>query len=153
MNRYKAILFDMDGTLLPMEMESFTNGYFKLLFAKLAKYIIDSKTFAGSMWAGVEAMVQNDGSETNDKAFWRKFEELTGISEAVIGKECLEFYSKEFHQAKCLTKENPLAAEAVALAHKKAPIVALATNPLFPMVGQQSRMSEETLQHCRKELL
>ena len=36
--KYKAILFDMDGTLLPMNMHHFTSSYFKLLYRKLAKH-------------------------------------------------------------------------------------------------------------------
>ena len=32
----KNVLFDLDGTLLPMDMEEFTNGYFGLLTQKLA---------------------------------------------------------------------------------------------------------------------
>ena len=36
--KYKAILFDMDGTLVPMDLNAFTKGYFQLLFKKLAKH-------------------------------------------------------------------------------------------------------------------
>ena len=32
----KNILFDLDGTLLPMDMEKFTHGYFKRLVMKAA---------------------------------------------------------------------------------------------------------------------
>ena len=32
-----TILFDLDGTLLPMDNDAFTRGYFKLLAAKLAR--------------------------------------------------------------------------------------------------------------------
>ncbi|MFR0734647.1 MAG: hypothetical protein ACLSHU_11060 [Oscillospiraceae bacterium] len=28
---YQAILFDLDGTLLPMDLDQFTEGYFHLL--------------------------------------------------------------------------------------------------------------------------
>ena len=35
----QAIFFDLDGTLLPMYMEEFTNGYFKYLFAKIRHFI------------------------------------------------------------------------------------------------------------------
>lgn len=40
----KAILFDLDGTLLPMDQDEFTKGYFKLLAAKLAPYGYEPKT-------------------------------------------------------------------------------------------------------------
>ena len=33
--KLKAVLFDLDGTLLPMDQNAFTKGYFKLLAKKL----------------------------------------------------------------------------------------------------------------------
>lgn len=139
--KFKAILFDMDGTLLPMDTEAFTKGYFKFLYAKLAKYGIDPNAFAGQMWAGVAAMVKNDGSMTNEDAFWATFEKLTGKKKDVLNAECIEFYGKDFHAAKQFTGENPYAVEAIQVAREKADQVILATNPLFPMVGQITRMS------------
>lgn len=140
MKKYKAILFDMDGTLVPMDMHEFTSGYFKLLAKKLMPYGIDPEALVPAIWDGTGAMVKNDGSTTNDRVFWKKFEEKTGISEDIVGPACYEFYGAEFKEAKCFVQENPLAKKAVEIAHKKAPIVALATNPLFPMPGQRTRM-------------
>lgn len=139
---YKVILFDMDGTLLPMDTESFTKGYFRLLYAKIAKYGIDPQLFAKAMWNGVAAMVKNDGGCTNEEAFWACFEQETGVSPTGgLMDDCNAFYGNEFMAAKAFTGENPLAAEAVRIAREKADKVALATNPLFPMVGQITRMS------------
>lgn len=139
--KYQAILFDLDGTLLPMETEGFTKGYFKFLFAKLAKYGLEAQSFGKLMWAGVAAMVKNDGRESNEDAFWHSFEAMTGLKKETVNPDCLEFYGKEFHAAKQFTGENPLAKEAVDAAHLAAQKVVLATNPLFPLVGQQTRMS------------
>ena len=138
--KYKAILFDMDGTLLPMDMKAFTEGYFKLLYKKLRPLGIASEGFAGNIWKGVAAMVKNDGSCLNRDAFWRTFEELTGNTDPAVRQACLEFYSNEFREAKSLAGENPLARRAVETARRKAPLVALATNPLFPFEGQVTRM-------------
>ena len=33
-----TVLFDLDGTLLPMDQDAFTKGYFKLLAKKLLPY-------------------------------------------------------------------------------------------------------------------
>lgn len=139
--KFKAILFDMDGTLVPMDTHTFTSGYFKFLFKKLAPYGVDPNTFPRNMWAGVAAMVKNDGSITNEEAFWKVFEKLTGLDKEVINAQCLDFYGNEFQQAKQFTEENPLAKEAIRIAREKADLVILATNPLFPMVGQYTRMS------------
>lgn len=141
MSRYQAILFDMDGTLVPMDTDQFTRGYFGLLAKKLAPFGMDAKKLVPAIWEGTAAMVRNDGTVTNDRVFWQRFEQLTGVPESVIGGACLDFYGNEFRQARMFTGENPLAAEAVRLAHEKAPHVALATNPLFPMEAQRTRMS------------
>lgn len=137
---YKAILFDMDGTLLPMDMGTFTKGYFKKLYKKLAKYGIDPAKFPAHMWEGVAAMVKNDGKATNEERFWAVFGELTGLDKDEVNRDCLDFYGNEFNEAIEFTGKNPLAAEAVRIAHEKAEKVVLATNPLFPMVGQKTRM-------------
>lgn len=137
---YKAILFDMDGTLLPMDQDAFLHGYFKLLYKKLARFGLDSHAFGQNMLAGVAAMAKNDGTQTNEARFWDIFCHLTGQSREVLNAECLPFYQNEFHQAKQFTSENPLAKEAVQTARQKAEYVILATNPMFPMVGQETRM-------------
>lgn len=139
--KYKAILFDLDGTLLPMDTDTFTKGYFRFLYAKLQKYGFDPRLFGSQMWAGVAAMVKNDGTQTNEEAFWQCFEQMTGVTKALVNGDCLDFYEHEFNQGKQFTGENPLAAEAVRLAHEKAEHVVLATNPMFPMMGQKTRMS------------
>lgn len=141
MKNYKAILFDMDGTLLPMDMKEFTNGYFILLAKKLAPFSIPTDVLVSTIWKGTELMARNDGSKRNDTVFWEFFDkEVPGHDIVKLRACCDEFYGKEFKEAKSFTKDNPLAKEAVSLARKKAPIVALATNPLFPMDGQKTRM-------------
>lgn len=142
MRNFKAILFDMDGTLLPMDMKTFTEGYFKFLCVKLAPFGIGPEKLIAAVWEGVNAMVKNDGAVKNEEVFWKRFEEVTGyqVNQEIVDT-CQEFYGKEFHQAKKFTGENPLAVEAVKAARTAAPIVALATNPLFPMAGQKTRMS------------
>ena len=52
-----TILFDLDGTLLPMDQEAFTTGYFKLLAKKLALYGYEPKSLVDAIWAGTAAMV------------------------------------------------------------------------------------------------
>ncbi len=139
--KYKAILYDMDGTLVPMDMKEFTDGYFKLLAKRLAPYGIPADKLIDSVWKGTAAMVRNDGSRKNTEAFWELFYKLTEVTDKSIENECDDFYGREFKDAKVFTQDNPLAVEAVKLSREKADIVALATNPLFPMVGQVTRMN------------
>ena len=139
--KYKAILFDMDGTLVPMDTDAFTNGYFVDLYKKIAHLGLDKDRFVKAIWSGVKAMVMNDGSANNEAAFWKKFNEITGLDIDTVNNLCLDFYANEFKDAVRFTSPNPLAAKAVSLARKKADKVVLATNPIFPLVGQITRMN------------
>lgn len=141
MKKYKAIFFDLDGTLLPMNMKEFTNAYFAELCRLLSKYEVPDKKLVSAVWAGTEKMVKNDGRHMNKELFWEAFLSGSGIISDTIMQECDAFYSNEFNRAKSVTGENPLAAEAIRLAHEKAPAVVLATNPLFPHNAQLSRIS------------
>jgi len=141
MKKYKAILFDMDGTLVPMDMHEFTKGYFVFLGKKLSEFNIPHEKLVSTIWDGTARMVMNDGSKRNEEVFWERFAELIPDKPTdKIAELCNDFYSNEFIEAKIFTQDNPLAKEAVKVAHEKAPIVALATNPLFPMAGQLTRM-------------
>ena len=130
---FKAIFFDLDGTLLPMDQEAFTKTYFKLLAMKLAPLGIAPEALIAAVWNGTKAMIKNDGSASNEEVFWASFERETGLETDICRPMCDDFYPNEFHAARAKTGENPLAAEAVKLAGAQDRIVVLATNPLFPM--------------------
>ena len=136
-----AVFFDLDGTLLPMDQHKFTKTYFGLLARKLSPMGIAPEALIAAVWNGTKAMVKNDGTRTNEEVFWASFEAETGLAAALCKPLCDEFYPNEFHGARAETRENPLAAKAVELAGRKGRAVVLATNPLFPMVGQAARLS------------
>ena len=73
-----TILFDLDGTLLPMDNDEFTRGYFKLLAAKMAPLGYEPKRLVDAVWTGTAAMVKNDGSRSNETAFWQAFGQIYG---------------------------------------------------------------------------
>ena len=136
----KAILFDLDGTLLPMDQEIFTKAYFKLLAARLAPLGYEPQKLIQSIWAGTAAMVKNDGSCTNEEAFWRVFTEIYG-NEAMKDKPCIDaFYSEEFGKAQSSCDFTPAAKEVVDLLKEKGKMIVLATNPIFPAVATQNRI-------------
>ena len=135
-----TVLFDLDGTLLPMDNDEFTKGYFKLLAAKLAPHGYEPKQLVDAIWAGTAAMAKNDGTQSNEYAFWKRFSALYG-EKALADKPLFDaFYSNEFQKAQELCGYNPKAAEAVRLAKEIGFRVVLATNPIFPAVATESRI-------------
>ena len=136
----KAVLFDLDGTLLPMDMDEFVNGYFKMLCKKAEPFGYEEEDLVKSIWKGTAAMVRNDGSCLNGEAFWRTFGGIYG-EERLKDKALFdEFYANEFAQAKKFCGFNPLAKEAVRLSRQSGNRVILATNPLFPEVATLTRI-------------
>lgn len=140
MKKFDAILFDMDGTLLPMDNYAFTKGYLGMLAKAVAPLGYTAETLVPAMWKGVGAMVKNDGTRTNADAFWDAFASLLGDKVYADIPQFDAFYRGDFTKAICFTQPRADAKEAVALAHKMADKVILATNPLFPAVAQQERM-------------
>lgn len=108
-----TILFDLDGTLLPMDNDAFTKGYFKLLVSKMAAYGYEPKRLIDAVWTATASMVKNNGTKTNEDAFWLKFSEIYG-EKALSDKYIFdEFYENEFQNAKELCGYNPKASEAI----------------------------------------
>ena len=135
-----TILFDLDGTLLPMDNDAFTRGYFKLLAARLAPLGYEPAKLVDSIWAGTAAMVKNDGSQNNETAFWKRFSEIYG--EEVLNDLPVfeDFYATDFQKGKELCGFQPKAAQAVREVKKLGLRAALATNPIFPAIATESRI-------------
>lgn len=138
----KHILFDLDGTLLPMVQDEFVKFYMPLLAKSYmnAGVSLDPKKFIGAVWAGYEAMVKNDGSCTNREAFWSYIEPELPISTEESEKIALNFYADEFNQAICTTKPNPVSNQIVKRAKERGFETYLATNPVFPRCATMNRI-------------
>lgn len=52
--KYKAVLFDLDGTLLPMDQDIFTKTYFGELVKKLVPLGYEPDSVVSAIWAGLK---------------------------------------------------------------------------------------------------
>lgn len=137
---YQAILFDLDGTLLPMDNDEFTKGYLNLLAKEVAPYGYTADKLIPAMWNGVGSMVRNDGTKENFQAFWETFSSIMGDGVYEHIPVFDRFYEHDFNRAIMFTSPTPLAKRAVELAYLKGNKVVLATNPMFPEVAVKARV-------------
>ncbi len=134
-----TVLFDLDGTLLPMDQDVFLKAYLGGLCKKLVPFGYDPKAVADGIWKGTGAMVQNDGSRRNEEAFWEVFCSL-------LGEDCRkdepifeDFYRNEFQKVADVCGKNPAAKELIDGLKARNLRLVLATNPLFPAIATHSR--------------
>ena len=136
----KAILFDLDGTLLPMDQEVFVRDYLGRMAAFLAPHGYDPQSLIKAVWAGTGAMVKNDGKALNEDVFWYVFNSILGRDAKQDLALFEEFYRTEFQKAKDSCGFHPMAAETVRQIKDMGYRLILATNPLFPAIATYSRV-------------
>ena len=137
----KAVLFDLDGTLLPMDQDVFIGAYFKGLAGHLVSHGYDPEKLVKVIWKGTEAMIKNDGSQTNEAAFWQVFTAAYGEHARRDEPYFEEFYETKFPGIKAVCGYDERAAGIIKLLKDSGVTVALATNPLFPAVATRERIA------------
>ncbi|MBQ8892968.1 MAG: HAD family hydrolase [Clostridia bacterium] len=135
-----TILFDLDGTLLPMNQDRFAGAYVKGLTIAAEPAGYSPMILSTAIIAGTAAMVKNDGKKTNEEVFWDTLERTYGESVKNDIHLFDEFYATDFQKIKDVCGFDPKAAKLIRHIKEKGFRVALATNPLFPSVATESRI-------------
>lgn len=137
---FKAILFDLDGTLLDSNMETFLPHYLQRLAARVA-HLAPPKAFIAHLLQATEAMAANDGRAANAEVFATAFYPFAGRTRAELEPIFERFYAEDFPHLRDLTRSRPEARPIVQLAIASGYDVAIATNPLFPETAVRQRMA------------
>lgn len=126
-----TILFDLDGTLLPLDMQKFTDIYFHEIEC-MFKDMIDPKLLCKYIWAATKEMVANTEYKTNEDVFMNKFSELIGGDITKYMERFDNFYDTLFHETRAAVQEQSIIRESIAILKEKNYNLVVATNPLFP---------------------
>lgn len=135
----KAIFFDLDGTLLPMDMDAFLARYFQLLNEYAVGVGLDARRFSHALNESVKAMATDATDRMNDQVFWQSFHELYGEDDPAIDAAINEFYGTVFPHIGDGFQAEPAAARAVSALRVKGYRLFLTTMPLFPRLAVEWR--------------
>lgn len=136
-----TILFDLDGTLLPMDMEDFMRSYFDAISESFCS-ISEPSNLLRKIMNATEYMINNtEKTKTNQQAFEEEFRRLMGHDIASLMDRFELFYKTDFKKIRDTVKCQPLCAETVKRVREKGYETVLATNPLFPKIAIVERLS------------
>ena len=136
-----TVLFDLDGTLLPMDPNVFIKAYFGGLARRLAPHGYEPQKLIDSIWSGTAAMIKNNGDTTNEELFWQGFEAAYGKPARQDEELFAAFYREDFDTVQSSCGYTPAAREIVDTVKACGLRTALATNPIFPAMATERRIA------------
>ena len=136
----KAVLFDLDDTLLATDSEQLMRRYFQAVSECLSD-LGDARTLQFWLIQACERMMQYDHMhQTNTEAFTEAFCQLCGVEAERWWPRLRQFYSDVYPRLGETVSALPGARAAVLEAKSHGMKVAVATNPLFPLIAVAARL-------------
>jgi FMN phosphatase YigB (HAD superfamily) len=135
-----TLLIDLDDTLLDTNLEVFVPTYYEALSTYLAD-VAPPKALIAALQAGVGRMMQNlDPSRTLQEVFEAEFYPRLGLEAAPLREKIMRFYREVYPSLGRTTRPRQGARELVDWARAAGHQVAIATDPLFPMIATAERV-------------
>lgn len=138
----RAVLFDLDGTLLDISTNEFVTRYFAALRGTMAEVAGEATDAAmTALMEATGAMSEPHPGRTNKEVFAERFRESTDIDLDTSWPVFERFYREEFPLLRAGARARDGAAEAVAAARDLGLTLVVATNPIFPRVAIDHRIA------------
>lgn len=135
-----TVLFDLDGTLLPIEMKDFESVYYRSITSKIAD-LIKPEQFLAMMNDSLKTMIKNTDKVTNETIFMEKLKTYIGEADFdTYYQRFMDFYDNEFDALQQVVKPNKSIQQAVSILKEKGYDCMVATNPMFPKVAITKRI-------------
>ncbi len=151
MHDLQAVLFDLDGTLLPLDFDEFLPRYLgRLRSWYLAAIGVD---VTKPTLACAARIVQNDGRRSNAEVFWTALAAQLACDRVRLEQLYAEFIA---HDGRLLADDlvpDRAARPVVEACRRMGLAIALATNPIFPRVMIDERLAWGNLAPDRFDLV
>ncbi len=140
-NTIKAVLFDLDGTLLRGQMKDFISQYIQSLSAYCADRVKPKKfekTLLGIIYDLIH--IEGDGSMTNEERVYARMQQELALPDSIIDESLTHLKETGLDRLQQFIQPIPLARQIVNDCQKSGVPLVLATNPVFPKFMIQARM-------------
>lgn len=138
---FKAILFDLDGTLLNIDMNIFIPNYLSAMKKKVCDYgFPDPDGFINLVWECTGKMIMDKSPLTNREVFMKNFFASGKYEPEKTLHFFAKFYEEDFQDLHIYSKPFPGIKETIAAAFQKDIPVVIATNAVFPAEAINMRL-------------
>lgn len=136
----RALLLDLDGTLLGNDMDKFLKHYFEALAVSFDG-VIPRQRLIAEILASTEKMIRDlDPNRTNQEVFMTDFLPKFDLRPERLMSMFDRFYAQDFPKLRGYTQRKPAARDVVQKAFDRGLKVVIATNPMFPIHAIAERM-------------
>jgi FMN phosphatase YigB (HAD superfamily) len=137
----RAVLLDLDDTLIDNPMATFIPAYFAALEAFVSG-VVAPDVFIEELLRATRAMDHNQGSgPTNEEVFAAAFYPRLGVPQELMEPLLERFYREAFPGLEPVVGKRPAAPKVIEWAQSRDLQVVIATNPLFPRTAIEQRMA------------
>lgn len=138
----QAVLFDLDGTLLDINMERFLHHYFQEMIAMARARKLPFEQLPQLVNEAVQAMIINrDASKYNCQVFDEHFFPRYQEEESVVRQFFLDFYEEAFPKLTPSCNQFPSIPEIMQMVFNRGLKVVIATNSLYPLTAILQRLN------------
>ena len=135
------LLFDIDGTLLPLDQEVFTATFVRLACEFFANDPVGGKHLPEYMTECVRSIVENDGSVTDETRFWTTMETFLPGKSVSVRKSFVRFYETAFQAAKNVSRPDPRIPSLLRKWKAEGYAMYVVSSPIFPRFVQDMRLA------------
>jgi FMN phosphatase YigB (HAD superfamily) len=136
----KAVLFDLDNTLIRFDEREFFEAYIPRI-SKVFSDMMSPETLLEKLLLSTQMLVNNNGQMSNAEYFMFFFSQGYEEYRAEIWKRFIRFYETEFEEFRPLVSVIPSVRETFKKLKKLGVKLVIASNPIWPQIVQMKRLS------------
>jgi HAD superfamily hydrolase (TIGR01549 family) len=148
----KAVLFDIDNTLILFDERKFFETYSKKLYLAFQD-LMTPEDFIQKLIRSTQVMTNNDGKKSNAQFFFDDFTNGLVVDKIELWQRFENFYATEFDQFKKLATPLDEVVEVISEIKNRGLKIVIASNPMFPENVQSMRLNWAGLKNFSFDLI
>jgi FMN phosphatase YigB (HAD superfamily) len=136
----KAVLFDLDNTLIQFDELTFFQNYVPRI-SRVFSDIMPPDVLLEKLLVSTKMLMNNNGEVSNAEYFMRFFTQGYEGREAEIWSRFIRFYETEFDEFQALVTTIPGVRDVFSSLQKMGVKLVIASNPIWPEIVQMKRLA------------